>query len=81
MKYLVVEDFSGQEVPFIFPRRVDHVDIREQLPYGTVTSAGYVELGPNGFVCSGGDNELGLKARPEIDSAIIAEALRRRKPS
>ena len=23
MKYLIMEDFSGQPVPFIFPRRVD----------------------------------------------------------
>ena len=49
MNYLIVEDFSGQAVPFIFPRRVDH-----------------------------GNNELGVKARPEEDAAIIAEALRRR---
>ena len=28
--------------------------------------------------CSGGSAELGLKARPEEDAAIIAEALRTR---
>ena len=55
MKYLIVEDFSGQEVPFIFPRRVDHSDMREQLPYSRVVSAGFVELGPEGFACSGGN--------------------------
>ena len=42
VKYLIVEDFSGQEVPFIFPRRVDHSDMREQLPYSRVVSAGFV---------------------------------------
>ncbi|MBQ7618079.1 MAG: hypothetical protein IJS50_04315 [Desulfovibrio sp.] len=78
MKYLVVEDFAGQEVPFIFPRRVDHTDIREQLPYGKVTSAGFVELGPEGFICYGGNNELGLQARPKLDAELIKEALRRR---
>lgn len=31
MKYLIMEDFSGQPVPFIFPRRVDHADMRDQL--------------------------------------------------
>ena len=46
MKYLIMEDFSGQPVPFIFPRRVDHADMRDQLPYGQVISAGVVEHGP-----------------------------------
>ncbi|MBE6442919.1 MAG: hypothetical protein J6N67_02545 [Desulfovibrio sp.] len=78
MKYLIVEDFSGQAVPFIFPRRVDHGDMREQLPYSRVISAGVTELGPQGFVCSGGNAELGLKARPQEDAAILAEALRQR---
>ena len=78
MKYLIVEDFSGQEVPFIIPRRVDHSDMREQLPYSRVVSAGFVGLGPEGFACSGGNPELQLKARPEADAAIIAEALRQR---
>lgn len=78
MKYLIVEDFSGQAVPFIFPRRVDHSDMREQLPYGQVLSAGFVEMDQGRFSCSGGNNELGVKARPEEDAAIIAEALRHR---
>lgn len=78
MKYLIVEDFSGQAVPFIFPRRVDHGDMREQLPYSRMISAGVVELGPSGFVCTGGNPELQLKARPAEDAAIIAEALRQR---
>lgn len=73
-----MEDFSGQPVPFIFPRRVDHGDMREQLPYGLALSCGQLELGAGGFVCSGGNNEMGLKARPEQDAAIIAEALRQR---
>ncbi|MDR2745430.1 MAG: hypothetical protein LBB66_09620 [Desulfovibrio sp.] len=76
MNYLIVEDFSGQPVPFIFPRRVDHGDMREQLPYGQILSGGTVEYGPNGFVCFGGHAELGLKARPVEDAAVIADALR-----
>lgn len=79
MKYLIMEDFSGQPVPFVFPRRVDHADMREQLPYGQVLSAGVVELGPEGFSCAGGCAELGLSARPAEDAAILTEALRRRQ--
>lgn len=78
MKYLIVEDFSGQAVPFIFPRRVDHGDMREQLPYSRIISAGVVELSNGRFACSGGNAELGLKARPEEDAAILTEALRPR---
>ena len=76
VKYLIVEDFSGQPVPFLFPRRVDHADMFEQLPYGKVLAAGYAELGPDGFVCYGGNAELGAKARPQEDPKIIAESLR-----
>ena len=52
--------------------------MREQLPYGQILSGGVLELGPEGFLCSGGNSELGIKARPEEDAAIIAEALRHR---
>jgi len=76
MKYLIVEDFSGQPVSFLFPRRVDHADMREQLPYGTVISAGFAELADGEFRCSGGSQALGLTARPEEDAAVLAEALR-----
>ncbi|MBQ7738642.1 MAG: hypothetical protein IJT59_03180 [Desulfovibrionaceae bacterium] len=78
MKYIIVQDFSGQEVPFIFPRRVDHADFRDQLPYGKVVAAGFVQLTKDGFVCTGGDTELNLKAREQIDAEVIREALRPR---
>ena len=77
MKYLVMEDFSGQAAAFIFPRRVDHMDMREQLPYTRTLSAGYVELRENGLHCFGGHAEMQLSARPE-DSAILHECLRQR---
>lgn len=77
MKYLIMEDFSGQPVPFIFPRRVDHADMRDQLPYGTTLSGGYVELIDGVPHCHGGHAELDVKACPD-DADIIAEALRRR---
>lgn len=75
MHYLIMEDFSGQPAPFIFPRRVDHADMRGQLPYAAVISCGMVELEKNGLVCRGGNAALGLRARPEEDAAIIAAAL------
>ena len=79
MKYVIVEDFSGQAVPFIFPRRVDHADMCEQLPYGKVLSAGYVELEADGsFLCHGGNNELQVRADPVRDAAILKEAFRKR---
>ena len=83
MKYLVVEDFAGKPICVLFPRRVDHADMRDQLPYGQVLSAGFVVLDGDKLECSGGSAELGVKARTE-DAGIIAEALRPRpagKPS
>ena len=71
MKYLIAEDFAGQPVPFIFPERVNHGDMREQLPYTRILSAGYVSVRDGKFLCSDGDAELNLFARPE-DAAIIA---------
>ena len=71
MKYLIAEDFAGQAAPFIFPDRVTHADMREQLPYTRILSAGYVGLSGGNFACTGGDAELGLFSRPE-DAAIIA---------
>ena len=77
MKYLILEDFSGHPVCVLFPRRVDHADMREQLPYGHVLAGGFVELDGSTLHCSGGSAELGVKAG-ENDADIIAEALRPR---
>jgi len=75
MKYLIMEDFSGQLAVFIFPRRVDHLDMREQLPYKNAISAGYVELKDGALRCFGGHAELGLHSRQQ-DAAIICDSLR-----
>lgn len=77
MKYVICEDFSGQPVPFLFPDKVAHVDMREQLPYANVISAGYIILADGQFVCSGGDAELGVSSRPE-DAECIAAFFSRR---
>jgi len=72
MKYLICEDFSGQPVPFIFPDKVAHLDMRDQLPYGKVISAGYIAFESGRFVCSGGDVELGASALPGDANCITA---------
>jgi hypothetical protein len=73
-----MEDFSGQPVAFIFPRRVDHLDMREQLPYKTALSAGYVELHDGALRCFGGHAELELHSRQQ-DADIIRDSLRQRE--
>lgn len=75
MKYLICEDFGGHQVAFLFPDRVDHADMREQLPYAKITSAGYIELSDTSFRCFGGSKELGINARPEEDVTIILRHL------
>ncbi|MFV0422009.1 hypothetical protein [Oleidesulfovibrio sp.] len=72
MKYILFEDFSGKPVPFIFPNRVDHADMREQMPYTRVISAGQVQLDEDGFKCFGGAPELDATTREE-DAAIIRD--------
>ncbi len=74
MKYLIMEDFSGQPAPFIFPRRVDHEDMRDQLPYGKVISAGFIELKDNTLICHGGHPGLGIEAKDD-DAKIITQYL------
>lgn len=78
MKYLIMEDFSGQPICFVFPRRVDHADMRDQLPYGKVLSAGFTCLVDGAYLCTGGSQELACCARDE-DSKILLEAFRVRE--
>ncbi|MDR2694750.1 MAG: hypothetical protein LBC79_00010 [Deltaproteobacteria bacterium] len=78
MKYLIMEDFSGQPVVFIFPRRVDHLDMREQLPYKRALAAGYVELQGSALRCFGGDAGMDLHARQQ-DAELIRDSLLQRE--
>ncbi len=77
MKYIIFEDFSGQSIPFIFPEKVDHADMREQMPYTKVLSLGYVILAGGEFVCSGGDAAMGISSH-EGDADCIASFFVRR---
>lgn len=72
MKYIMFEDFSGAPVPVIFPNRIDHAEMREQMPYTKALSAGYVTHGPEGFRCHGQSKTLELQAA-DGDAGIIAE--------
>ena len=73
MKYIIFEDFAGQPEPFLFPRRVDHGDMREQMPYTKVLSAGYIDWTGLGFRCHGCSAELSVTARPEDAGIIVAK--------
>jgi len=72
VKYIIFEDFSGDPTPIIFPNRIDHADMREQMPYTKALSAGYVSHGPYGFSCHGKSKTLDLEA-DENDAVIITE--------
>jgi hypothetical protein len=70
LKYIIFEDFSGKETPILFPARILHDEMREQMPYAKVVSAGHVTL-DRVFVCRGRSKELKAVSRPE-DSDVIA---------
>ena len=75
MKYIMFEDFSGAPVPIIFPKRIDFTEMREQIPYTKVLSAGYVNVSGAGvFTCHGESKSLEVAARAE-DSGIISAKL------
>ena len=74
MKYIMFEDFSGTPLPIIFPKRIDFTEMREQIPYTKVLSAGYVHVTGCGFACHGESKSLAAQARGE-DALIIAAKL------
>ncbi|MDZ7762664.1 MAG: hypothetical protein U5L00_20745 [Desulfovermiculus sp.] len=71
MKYIIFEDFGGQETPILFPERILHDELRDQIPYARVVSAGMVALHGGEFVCKGRVKALDAQARSE-DGRIIA---------
>ncbi|MDK2955184.1 MAG: hypothetical protein PWQ57_680 [Desulfovibrionales bacterium] len=72
MKYIMFEDFSGDPIPIIFPHRIDHGEMREQVPYSKVLSAGYVQVREGKFYCHGEAKSLNARARSE-DAKILDE--------
>ncbi|MGE4554339.1 MAG: hypothetical protein AB7D57_14605 [Desulfovibrionaceae bacterium] len=74
MKYIMFEDFSGEAVPVLFPSRIEFVEMREQIPYATVLSAGFVQLSGGRIACHGESKTLGVAAR-DIDGDLLTERL------
>lgn len=70
MKYIIFEDFSGQAIPVLFPDRINHDELREQMPYATVLSAGYVNHSGSGFICHGESKALEAASAPG-DAEVI----------
>ena len=71
MKYIIFEDFAGKKTPILFPERILHEEIREQIPYTRVLSAGQVIWSDRGIECHGRAKALQVEAGPE-DNQIIA---------
>jgi len=72
MKYIIFENFAGQETPILFPAHILHEEMRDQIPYARVVSAGQVKVQGGGFVCQGKVKALQTQARPQ-DSKVIWE--------
>jgi hypothetical protein len=68
----IFEDFGGQETPVVFPERILHEKMQDQIPYTRVLSAGEVTLQDGEFVCSGRVKSLHTQARPQNGSALAA---------
>ncbi|KUJ96140.1 MAG: hypothetical protein PWR24_1497 [Desulfonauticus sp.] len=71
MKYIIFEDFSGKPTPIIFPEKINYLELREQIPYSKVLSAGKILFKEGKFVCFDKAKELGVAAQAE-DAQLIA---------
>jgi hypothetical protein len=71
MKYIMFEDFSGNPLPIIFPNRIAHSELRRQIPYSTILSAGYVKRTETGFACFGKAKDLNTEAAPDDGTVIM----------
>ncbi|MFP4392272.1 MAG: hypothetical protein ACOC43_03790 [Desulfohalobiaceae bacterium] len=71
MKYIIFEGFAGEQTPILFPSRILHEEMREQMPYARVYSAGEIYLQKGEFVCQGGSRELEVYARSH-DAEVIS---------
>ncbi len=72
MKYIMFEDFSGKPLPIIFPNRIAHDELRGQIPYSTILSAGFIRPSEEGFECFGKAKDLGKEAASG-DGKLIME--------
>ena len=74
MKYLVVEA-PGGEAAVLFPRSFMHAWMAGQMRPMRVVAAGFVRLADGRPECYGRSEGLGIAARPDRDSALVARAL------
>ena len=72
MKYIIFEDFAGHPAPILFPSRVSHAEIREQVPYSRVLSAGFVEFDHGALTVHGQSTSLAARSKPEDLAVILA---------
>ena len=76
MKYIIFNDFADIPVPILFPNRIAHLEMREQIPYTTVVAAGYVQTAHEATIrCWGAAPDLSAHSRPEEDARIILKQL------
>lgn len=73
MKYILFQDFSGKPCPIIFPNRIEFEELREQVPYTRILSAGYVEMEQNGLRCHGKAASINAAAAGS-DAEILTNA-------
>ena len=74
MHYIMFEDFAGKATPIIFPEKIRHEEMREQIPYARVLAAGRVHISGGVLRCVGESKELGAAARQQ-DAEMIAGQL------
>lgn len=82
MKFITTKDENGKEEIFLFPRSIDHDAMAEMLEriknhthgnwrrvFRQPISAGFVD---SKGVCGGKSETLGLAARPDEDTRLLA---------
>lgn len=77
LKFIILRDPDGEEMPIMFPWSWEHRSVAASLafPDQTVSSAGLVRLEQGKIICFAGSTSLGLECRNEEDEAIIAKWL------
>lgn len=78
MKFVILGDKEGYELPIIFPAMWGHDEVARALTQAgqIVVAAGFVQVTEGGEVaCSGRSSSLGIPSRPKRDAAVIAKWL------
>lgn len=69
MKYIVVEDYMGNEAPIIFSSSFNHDEIAKKIGL-KVISAGCFKL-EDVLSCYGTSTTLGISSRGKVDADLI----------